>query len=216
MKLMIMGPPGAGKGTQAKHLVEEFGIAHLSTGDILRSEVANGTELGETAKSYMDKGALVPDDVMNAMIGEHVLKHRSDGFLLDGYPRTLDQASCIDGFFSDKEIRLDGVLNIKVDDGLLVDRIVNRISCGNKGCGAVYNSKSRPPAKEGVCDECGAALKSRSDDDAEKLKTRLENYREKTEPVVGHYRSKGLLHEVSGEGAIDAVWEALRAEVQKF
>lgn len=214
MKLMIMGPPGAGKGTQAKHLVEEFGIAHLSTGDILRAEVANGTELGETAKGYMDKGALVPDEVMNAMIGEHILQHRSDGFLLDGYPRTLDQASCIDGFFSDKEIGLDGVLNIKVDDELLVDRIVNRISCAE--CKAVYNAKSNPPSEEGVCDECGAALSSRSDDDAEKLKTRLENYRQKTEPVVGHYRDQGLLREVSGEGSIDEVWEALRAEVKKL
>ena len=216
MKLMIMGPPGAGKGTQAKHLVDEFGIAHLSTGDILRSEVANGTELGESAKGYMDKGALVPDEVMNAMIGEHILQHREGGFLLDGYPRTLDQASCIDGFFSDKEIRLDGVLNIKVDDDLLVDRIVNRVSCGSRGCGAVYNLKSRPPSKEGLCDECGSALKSRSDDDAEKLKTRLENYRQKTEPVVGHYRGQGILHEVSGEGSIDEVWGSLLAEVKKF
>lgn len=215
MKLMIMGPPGAGKGTQAKHLVEAYGIAHLSTGDILRSEVANGTELGATAKGYMDKGDLVPDAVMNAMIGEHILQHRADGFLLDGYPRTLDQAACIDQFFSEKEIRLDGVLNIKVDDELLVDRIVNRISCA--GCGAVYNSKSRPPAQEGVCDECGGReLKSRSDDDAEKLKNRLEAYRQKTEPVVGHYREKGILREVAGDAGIGEVWEALRAEVSKL
>lgn len=210
LQLLIMGPPGAGKGTQAKLLVDRFGLAHLSTGDILRGEVREGSDLGAKAKGFMDAGELVPDSLMNEMIGAHIQRSLSTGFLLDGYPRTIPQARAIDEYLADHEISLDGVLNVKVDDDLLVDRIVNRASCA---CGEVYNLKSRPPKVAGVCDACGKALAVRADDDVATLENRLRAYRDKTEPVVDHYRARGMLREVSGEGAIDAVHSALVEEI---
>jgi adenylate kinase len=213
LQLLIMGPPGAGKGTQAKLLVERFGLAHLSTGDILRSEVRQGSALGKKAKGYMDAGDLVPDALMNEMIGEHIQRSRPTGFLLDGYPRTIPQAEAIDEYLASHQIVLDGVLNVRVEDDLLVDRIVNRASCA---CGEVYNLKTRPPRKPGRCDVCGAKLQVRADDDVETLKNRLRAYREKTEPVVGYYRSRGVLRDVSGEGAIDAVHAALVEEIRSL
>lgn len=199
-----MGPPGAGKGTQAKRLVDRFGLAHLATGDILRSEVREGTDLGKQAKSFMDKGDLVPDDLINSMMTTHIEKSLERGFLLDGYPRTLAQAGVVDGFLSEKGVELEAVFNIQVSDDSLVDRIVNRISCGK--CGAVYNLKTSPPEKEGVCDRCGAdGLKGRADDNEDTVRNRLKVYRESTEPVISHYREAGKLQEVDGDRSIDDV-----------
>lgn len=213
MQLLIMGPPGAGKGTQAKLLVEKYGLVHLSTGDILRAEVKAGSDLGKRAQDFMQSGALVPDELMNEMVGEHVQASQEQGFLLDGYPRTLPQAEAIDTWLGEHSIQLDGVLNIQVDDGLLVGRIVNRISC--HGCGAVYNRETNPPEQEGVCDKCGSTeLEGRNDDDAETLKNRLSAYREKTEPVVGHYQAQELVHHVDGSREIQDVHRALVGQIE--
>jgi adenylate kinase len=208
MQLLIMGPPGAGKGTQAKLLVSRFGLCHLSTGDILRNEVKLGTDLGIRAHMFMTRGALVPDELVDAMVEDHIHANREQGFLLDGFPRTLSQAVAMDKYFAEHSLSLTGVVNIRVDDELLVHRIVNRLTCS--ACGAVFNRKTRPLKTEGICDLCGSSsIKGRSDDDAQTLKKRLVAYREKTEPVLAHYGESGLVREVDGVGEIAEVHDAL-------
>lgn len=211
-RLMIMGPPGAGKGTQAKLLVDHFGFAHLATGDILRAEVKGGTDLGKQAKAFMDRGDLVPDSLINAMIGAHIQKSLAKGFLLDGFPRTVPQAEAIDDYLSEHEIPIDAIFNIQVDQDLVVDRIVNRITC--VGCGAAFHAVSNPPKEEGICDHCGGKTQRRADDEESKIRNRLNEYNTKTQPVVDYYRGKtGLVQDVDGQRAIEAVQEELRAKI---
>lgn len=215
MQLLIMGPPGAGKGTQAKLLVDKFHLVHLSTGDILRAEVKAGSELGRQAQGFMTAGALVPDHLMNEMVGEHLQASREQGFLLDGYPRTVPQAQAIDAYMQEHALALDGVLNIRVSDERLVGRILGRVSC--PACKAVFNLESNPPRVENICDSCGAVgLEGRSDDDADTLKTRLAAYREKTEPVLGYYRDRHLVHHVEGDRAISEVHQDLIAQIERL
>ena len=180
MRLIFLGGPGSGKGTQAKKLVEKYGLTHISTGDLLRKAMKEGTELGKTAKNYVDAGDLVPDDVILGMIKEK-LKEIKGGFIFDGFPRTPEQSKGLENILSELNIEIDKVVNLNVDDQMIVDRLSARRMC--KTCGFEYNLKTRPPKKEGVCDIDGGELYQRSDDNEETIKNRLSLYHENNEPI---------------------------------
>lgn len=205
MNLILLGPPGAGKGTQAQRLAERRGLVQLSTGDMLRAAVASGSEVGRTAKAVMEAGGLVPDDVMVRMIEERIeAPECAGGFILDGFPRTLAQAEALDDMLARKGRRLDAVIEMRVEEPVLVDRIAGRFSC--TGCGAGYHDRFRPPAVEGVCDRCGGTtFTRRADDNAETVRARLAAYRAQTTPLLPHYRASGALRSVDGMAAIERV-----------
>lgn len=204
MNILFMGPPGAGKGTQAERIVESFGIPHISTGDAFRLAMKQGTPLGLKAKEYVDQGLLVPDEVTNGIVRDRLAEPDcSRGFLLDGFPRTLAQAEALDGMLADNGRKIDHVINLKVDRSLLLARLTGRRIC--KACGATYHVIFNPPKQEGVCDKCGGELYQRSDDTEEKVGTRLDEYSNKTAPLLAYYGDKALLREVDGEKDIDAV-----------
>ncbi|TJY38848.1 adenylate kinase [Cohnella pontilimi] len=204
MNILFMGPPGAGKGTQAERIVEQFGIPHISTGDAFRLAMKQGTPLGVKAKEYVDQGLLVPDEVTNGIVRDRLAEPDCQrGFLLDGFPRTLAQAEALDQMLADMGRKIDHVINLKVDRGLLLARLTGRRIC--KSCGATYHVLFNPPKQEGVCDKCGGELYQRSDDTEEKVGTRLDEYTSKTAPLLTYYGNKGLLREVDGEKDIDAV-----------
>ena len=205
MNLILLGPPGAGKGTQAQRLEESNGLVQLSTGDMLRAAVASDSEIGRIAKPIIEAGRLVPDDVMVAMIDRRIDEPDcANGFILDGFPRTLAQAKALDDVLRRKSRRLDAVIEMAVDDGVLVERISGRFSCAN--CGAGYHRQFRPTAEEGVCDRCGSTeFKQRPDDNEETVKTRLAAYHAQTEPLLPYYRDRGVLKTVNGMAAIDEV-----------
>ena len=205
MKLILLGPPGAGKGTQAKRLEDSRGLKQLSTGDMLRAAVDSGSEIGREAKRIMDAGRLVPDDVMIRMIDERIGQPDcKNGIILDGFPRTVPQAEALDAMLERRGERLDAVIEMAVDPQALIERISGRFSCGN--CGAVYHDKFRRPKVEGRCDICGASdFRRRPDDNPETVKTRLKAYTEQTAPILPYYRRKELLHQVDGMAAVDEV-----------
>lgn len=204
MNILFMGPPGAGKGTQAERIVETFGIPHISTGDAFRLAMKEGTPLGQKAKEYVDQGLLVPDEITNGIVRERLLlEDCNKGFLLDGFPRTLQQAEALDLMLSDMGRSIDHVVNLRVDRGLLLARLTGRRIC--KSCGSTYHVMFNPPKQEGVCDKCGGELYQRSDDTEAKVGTRLDEYISKTAPLLHYYTSKGLLREVDGEKEIDEV-----------
>jgi len=204
MNILFMGPPGAGKGTQAERIVETFGIPHISTGDAFRLAMKEGTPLGQKAKEYVDQGLLVPDEITNGIVRERLLlEDCNKGFLLDGFPRTLQQAEALDHMLSDMGRSIDHVVNLSVDRGLLLARLTGRRIC--KSCGSTYHVMFNPPKQEGVCDKCGGELYQRSDDTEAKVGTRLDEYISKTAPLLNYYTSKGLLREVDGEKEIDEV-----------
>lgn len=205
INLILLGPPGAGKGTQAQKLGEHFGIAKLSTGDMLRAAVAAGTEVGLQAKSIMEEGGLVSDDIMIAMIQERIqAADCAMGFILDGFPRTIAQAKALDDMLAKQALKIDRVIEIQVDETALVDRISARYSCGK--CNAGYNSKFKPTRVEGVCDECGATnFVHRDDDKAETVIARLQAYHKQTAPLLPYYREKSALVAVDGMQDIDVV-----------
>lgn len=213
MNLILMGPPGAGKGTQAKRLEEAHGIMQLSTGDMLRAEVASGSELGRKVKQAMDAGALVSDDLIIAMISSRIEKDDcKNGFILDGFPRTVRQAQALDEMLKDKGMQIDHVIELTVDDGAIVRRIAGRFSCAK--CGAGYHDEFDKPAKKGVCDKCGGGdFIRRADDNAETVRARLKAYHDQTAPVIAYYRDKGVMESVDGMVAIDVVTAALNAVV---
>jgi adenylate kinase len=205
MRLVLLGPPGAGKGTQAERIKVRYKIAHLSTGDMLREAVAAGTEVGRRAKAIMDAGRLVPDDVINRLVAERVAEPDcARGFILDGFPRTLAQAQTLDALLDDRGERLDAVLELAVDDDALVERISGRFACAT--CGAGYHDRFRQPKVAGVCDVCGSRdFVRREDDKAETVRARLEAYHAQTAPLLPYYRKKGLLAVVDGMAGIDEV-----------
>ncbi len=209
MRLVFLGPPGAGKGTQAKLLAKEEGLVHLSTGDLLRTAIARGTPTGLKAKSFMDAGGLVPDEVVDVLIEERLREPDARaGFILDGYPRTLAQATALARMLAAARTPLTRVVLIEVQDERLVARSSGRRSCAS--CGAIYHVSSKPPRREGVCDGCGGRLDQRADDREEVLRERLRVYREKTAPLVAHYGAQGLLARVNGDLPIGDVTRAVR------
>jgi adenylate kinase len=204
MNILFMGPPGAGKGTQAERIVEQFGVPHISTGDAFRLAMKENTPLGQKAKEYVDQGLLVPDEVTNGIVRDRLsLPDCEAGFLLDGFPRTLAQAEALDAMLADMGRKIDHVINLKVDRSLLLARLTGRRIC--KSCGATYHVLFNPPKQEAMCDKCGGELYQRSDDTEEKVGTRLDEYTSKTAPLLEYYGNKGLLREVDGEKDIDAV-----------
>lgn len=212
MHIILMGPPGAGKGTQAALLAEQEQIPHISTGDIFRANMSQGTPLGKLAKEYVDAGKYVPDDVTNAMVKDRLSQPDCRrGFLLDGYPRTTDQAAALDAMLKELGLPLDGVINIEVPDALLVERAEGRRVC--RKCGATYHLKFNPPPREGVCGKCGGELYQRSDDTAEKVTVRLQEYHSKTEPVLEYYRRRGLVRIINGDQPMQAVTAAIKRAV---
>lgn len=207
MKLILLGPPGAGKGTQASRIEDRLGVLQLSTGDMLRAAVASGSNLGNTAKAVMEAGGLVPDDVMISMIEERIAREDCKfGFILDGFPRTLAQAGALDIMLEKFGKPLDAVIEIKVDDKVLVKRISGRFTCAK--CGEGYNKELKPLRAQGVCDKCaGVDFKFRDDDKEETVVSRLKAYHALTAPLIPYYRSKDVLFTVDGMEAIDTVTE---------
>jgi len=210
MNIVLLGPPGAGKGTQAKRIQDEYGLVQLSTGDMLRAAAKSGSEIGKKAKAIMDAGKLVPDDVVIQLIAERIEEPDCQkGFILDGFPRTTTQAEALDAMLADKGLKLDHVIELEVDDDALVERISGRFTCAR--CGAGYHDRFHRPKKDGVCDKCGSSeFTRRADDKAETVKTRLAAYHAQTAPILPYYRAKGSLTAVDGMAAIDSVTRALK------
>jgi adenylate kinase len=209
MRLVLLGPPGAGKGTQARWLVEHYGIPQLSTGDMLREAVARGSEVGRQAKAVMERGELVSDSIINAIVAERIAQPDcARGFVLDGYPRTLAQAEALDAMLAARGQKLDAVIEIRVDVEALVERIAGRFACAK--CGAGYHDRFKRPKLEGVCDVCGSTeFTRRNDDNPEAVRTRLQAYEAQTAPLLPYYRARGLLRTVDGMAPIEAVTAAI-------
>ncbi|RFB11541.1 adenylate kinase [Bacillus sp. HNG] len=205
MNLVLMGLPGAGKGTQAEKIVEKYNIPHISTGDMFRAAIKDGTELGLQAKSFMDKGELVPDEVTIGIVRERLSKDDcNQGFLLDGFPRTVPQAEALEVILTDLEKKIDYVINIEVDSAILLERLTGRRIC--KECGATYHLVFNPPSQEGTCDKCGGELYQRADDNAETVGTRLQVNIEQSKPLLDFYQEKGYLRNIDGQQEINKVF----------
>ena len=214
INIILLGPPGAGKGTQARRLVDERGMTQLSTGDMLREAKASGSEMGRRVAEVMDRGELVTDEIVIGLIREK-LAAGGKGFIFDGFPRTLGQADALGALLDETGMSLDAVIEMRVDDEALVDRITKRFTCGN--CGEVYHEDTKPTAKPGVCDVCGSTdLRKRADDNADSLKTRLLEYYKKTSPLIGYYYAKGNLHPVDGLAEIDEVAGEMAAVLDRI
>lgn len=205
MNLILLGPPGAGKGTQAKRLEQTHGLIQLATGDMVRAAIASGSALGRQVKEIYDAGRLVPDDIMIAMIAERITQpEAANGFILDGFPRTVPQAEALDRMLAKQGRVLHHVISMEVDEAALIERIAGRFSC--RSCGASYHERFNRPAVDGVCDSCGSAdLVHRADDRPEAVATRLEAYRNQTAPILPYYRQRGVLRAVDGMADIDEV-----------
>ncbi|MGN0411045.1 MAG: adenylate kinase [Candidatus Fimousia sp.] len=204
MKIIMLGAPGAGKGTQAKMISEKYGIPHISTGDIFRANIKNGTELGKKAKSYMDQGLLVPDELVVDLVVDRVQKEDcKEGYILDGFPRTIPQAEALDAALG--EDKIDYALDIEVPDDHIIKRMSGRRAC--VGCGATYHLVYNPTKTEGVCDVCGEKLILRDDDKPETVQKRLDVYHEQTQPLIDYYKKAGCLVEMDGTLDINVVFE---------
>lgn len=214
MNILIMGGPGAGKGTMSAKIVEKYQVNHISTGNIFRSEIKNETELGLQAKSYTEKGLLVPDEVTNPMVKSFLEKlDNKNGYLLDGYPRTLDQAKAFDELTVGSDLAVEKVIALDLDFEVLKDRITGRRIC--KNCEEIYHIKNHPSKVEGVCDKCGGELYQRKDDTVESLQVRLGEYSKSTEPVLAYYEEKGLLTRINADQPIEAVWQHVMNALEK-
>lgn len=216
MKLILLGPPGAGKGTQAKRLFDQHHLIQLSTGDMLRAEVASGSPLGAQAKQVMADGQLMPDAIVISMIENRIERPDcKDGFVLDGFPRTEGQATALDAMLSKHNAKIDGVIELAVDEAALVERISGRYACAK--CGAGYHDKFQKPKVDGVCDSCGGTdFTRRKDDNAETVTARLVAYRQQTAPILPYYRGKELLHQVDGMADLDEVTKAIEQVLTKI
>lgn len=214
-RLIILGAPGSGKGSQCKWITRDYNVPHISTGDIFRKNISEGTELGKKAKEYMDKGALVPDELVVDLLTSRLDEADcvEQGFLLDGFPRTLAQAEVLAKYLESKGIALDKVINLDVPDEEIMSRALNRRTCENPECKEIYNMRDNPPKVEGVCDKCGAKLFIRDDDNEETVSNRLKVYHSQTEPLIKYYTEKGVLSTVVGqekfEDTVALVKEAL-------
>lgn len=200
-RLIILGAPGSGKGSQCKWITKDYNVPHISTGDIFRKNISEGTELGKKAKEYMDKGALVPDELVIDLLTSRLDEPDcvENGFLLDGFPRTLSQAEALSNYLTSKGISIDRVINIDVDDSEIMSRALNRRTCSNPECKEIYNVRDNPPKVEGICDKCGAPLFIRDDDNEETVSNRLRVYHEQTEPLIKYYEEAGVLRTVKGQ-----------------
>lgn len=208
LRAVLLGPPGAGKGTQALRLVEKYEIPHISTGDIFRKNIKEGTELGKKAQEYMNAGALVPDELVVDLVKDRLQQDDcKNGFLLDGFPRTIFQAEKLDEFLSESNQKMDIVINLKVEKEALIKRLTGRRVC--KDCGASYHIVNIPPKKEGVCDICGGELIQRKDDNIETVENRINVYEEQTAPLIGYYKEAGSLVDFNGEASLDEVFDAI-------
>jgi len=211
MRVVLLGAPGAGKGTQCKRIVEKYGLVHLSSGDILRQERIAGSELGKKAESYMDSGGLVPDVLIVEMMASAMAKAQAGGFVFDGFPRTVNQASSLDKVLASDGQKIDIVFNLNVDKEVIFERMTGRRSCPK--CGAVYHIKNLRPKVEGICDKDGAELIQRADDSIEVVENRLKTYHEQTEPVVDYYKADGKVCEIDANGSADEVKALLFAKL---
>lgn len=210
MNIILIGMPGAGKGTQASRIIDEYNIPHISTGDMFRAAIKNETALGLEANSYMEKGQLVPDSVTNGIVNERLAEEDTkEGFLLDGFPRTIDQAEALDQMLAESDRQLDAVIYIQVDESVLMQRLTGRIICAN--CGASYHKVNNPPKVEGVCDRCGSTeFYQRDDDKPETVKKRLDANRESTQALLDYYEPRGIVRNVDGEGDPDDIFEVVK------
>lgn len=214
MRIVLLGPPGAGKGTQAAKIIEEYSVPHISTGDIFRKNLKEGTPLGIKAKGYMDQGLLVPDELVVDLVKDRLLEEDcKDGFMLDGFPRTVLQAESLEEELTGLGQTLNAVININVDAELLFKRLTGRRIC--KSCGATYHVYFNPTKSEGICDKCGGELYQRDDDQEATVKKRLEVYQEQTQPLIDYYKNKGTLVDIDGVGEIDDVFSQISASLQE-
>ena len=205
MKIIMLGAPGAGKGTQAKKIAEHYGIPHISTGDIFRANIKNGTELGKKAKEYMDQGHLVPDELTCDLVTDRVSKEDcANGYILDGFPRTIPQAEALEDALKKMGTDVDYAINVDVPDSSIVSRMGGRRACVT--CGATYHLVFMPPKKEGICDSCGSTLILRDDDKPETVQKRLDVYHAQTQPLIDFYEKKGILKTIDGTQEIDRVF----------
>jgi len=203
-----LGPPGAGKGTQASAIVKKYNIPHISTGDIFRANIKEGTELGKKAEEYMNKGLLVPDEIVVSIVKDRLTKDDcKNGFLLDGFPRTVAQAEALDQELKEMLSKIDKVINIEVDKDILVERIIGRRIC--KNCGATYHIKFSPAKQDGICDICGGELHQRKDDTLDTVEKRIQVYMEQTKPLIDYYAKKGLLLNIDGTKDKDEVFQEI-------
>jgi adenylate kinase len=215
MNIVLLGPPGAGKGTQAKKIAEHYSLPHISTGDILRENISNNTSLGMRAKSYMAKGELVPDELLITIIRDRLSKPDcSNGFLLDGYPRTVPQADALQMILTESNKKLDVVLNIDVDDEKLIKRLSGRRVCAS--CGMSYHMIFNPPKEDEICDKCKGKLYQREDDKPEAIRCRLIVYKKQTQPLIEYYTRKGLLRTVDGGKGIPEIFEDIKKILEKY
>ena len=205
MNIVLLGPPGSGKGTQAKVLQEQLDIVHLSTGEMLRNAISQETQIGQQAKTIMDKGMFLPDDLIINLIGQRIeYPDCQNGFILDGFPRTVKQAQGLDAILTQRELKLDLVIEIVVEEQEVIQRMSQRLTCAQ--CGAIYHEQSKPPHHQNQCDVCGAEkLQRRSDDNSETIKTRLDQYREQTAPILPYYDTKNMLKSIDGMATIENV-----------
>lgn len=213
MNIIFMGPPGAGKGTQSEKIVEKYGIPHISTGDMFRAAIKNGTKLGMEAKSFMDAGKLVPDEVTIGIVKDRLSEDDCQkGFLFDGFPRTINQAEALNEMLKEMNKKIDVVINIDVPFDVLLKRLVSRRMC--KNCGASYHLEFKPPKVENVCDKCGGELYQRSDDNEESATVRLETYSNETKPLIDFYKNEGILKKVNGLQSVDDVFKDINEIIE--
>ncbi len=214
MNIILLGPPGAGKGTQAKKIAENYGVPHISTGDILRENISNNTPLGMKAKSYMSRGELVPDELLITIIKDRLSRQDcANGFLLDGYPRTIPQADALAMILTESNKKIDVVLNIEVDDEELIERLSGRRMCR---CGASYHVMFNPPEKDGICNLCKGKLYQRDDDKEEAIKNRLMVYKKQTQPLIEYYNDKGLIRRIDGGKDISEIFDDIKTVLERY